>query len=62
MRGFKPLQFLPLYQEEEEGLTKLELCFRLWWGGRLTRMSSRDWFKHKDYILLWTPPPAVSEA
>ena len=61
MRGFNPLQFPPLTNEQSKYELSWSHGFRLWWVGILDHMISKDCFKYKRYNLLWEPPPAPAE-
>ena len=57
MRGFNPIQFVPIYQGVVERSTGVESWIRSWWVNILIR----DWFDQNDNNLIWAPPSSVSD-
>ena len=63
MRGFNPLQFVPLRKGAMEKSDKLYPWLRSLWGDTLTEMEKPDWFEEEkigDNLFL-SPSPATME-
>ena len=61
MRVLNPFQFFPLYQVVLVRFSKLEPWISTCWGDILSRLSSKDWFKHKGGNFLWDTSPTAAE-
>ena len=61
MRGINTLGFFLLDQGVVVISAKLDPWISTWWEESSISLSTKYWFEHKGYNLLWGPPLATAE-